>query len=51
MAAKTLTYVTTGHANLAALKVALDAWLAAGYVVIDVFINDAGTEAMVFYYA
>jgi hypothetical protein len=51
MAAKVLTQTLTGYANLAALKVAIDAWLAAGYVVIDVHVKDDGTECIIFYYA
>jgi hypothetical protein len=50
MAAKILTQNFTGAANLAALKIAIDAWLVAGYVVVDVHVKDDGTEAMVFYY-
>jgi hypothetical protein len=51
MVAKVLTYTLTGYANLAALKVAIDAWLVSGFVVIDVHVNDAGTECIIFYYA
>lgn len=53
MAAKILTQIFSGYANLAALEVAIDAFLATGNgaVVVAVHINDAGTEGMIFYYA
>lgn len=51
MAAKVLTQTFTGYANLAALKVAMDAWLVSGQVVVDVHVKDDGTEGMIFYYA
>jgi hypothetical protein len=51
MAAKILTNVISGAANLAALKVAIDTWLAAGYVVTEVAVKDDGTQCIIFYYA
>lgn len=51
MAAKISTYVITGAANLAALKVTIDAWLVAGQVVVDIHVKDDGTECIIFYYA
>jgi hypothetical protein len=51
MAAKVLTHIESGAANLAALKVLIDAWLAGGYNVVDVQVKDDGTQCIIFYYA
>jgi hypothetical protein len=51
MAARVLTHIETGAANLAALKVLIDAFLLGGYNVVDVHVKDDGTECIIFYYA
>jgi hypothetical protein len=49
MAAKLATQ-TFNAVGLAALKVAIDAWLAGGQVVACQWISDAGTDSIIFYY-
>jgi len=53
MAAKILTNLITGAANLTALEILIDAFLniGTGAVVVDVHIKDDGTECLIFYYA
>jgi hypothetical protein len=49
MAAKLAT-ITFNAANMAALKVLIDAWLVGGAVVQSIWFNNAMTDCIIYYY-